>query len=59
MSVPVDAKAVPVSAELLAAEVGSLLDAPEPEGDFRDSREAVMLALLLLNPPDKIVEARG
>lgn len=43
----------------LTAEVDALLDAPEHEADFRDARQGAMLKLLLLSPPDVMIDARA
>ncbi|UNZ17200.1 MULTISPECIES: hypothetical protein [Streptomyces] len=48
-------RTAPTETTALAAEVEGLMNAPEPDGVFRDSREcagAVLLAaLLLVSPP--------
>ena len=45
----------PVETPVLTHEVEGLLDAPEPEGVFRDTRECggglVLAGLLLISPP--------
>ncbi|MGR8010085.1 hypothetical protein [Streptomyces hypolithicus] len=45
----------PVGAAALAADVEGMLDSPEPEGVFRDTRECagalLLAALLLISPP--------
>ncbi|GAB2981188.1 hypothetical protein [Saccharothrix stipae] len=56
---PVDTEVVAVRTEGLTAEVEALLDAPEHEADFRDARQGAMLKLLLLSPPDVMIDARA
>jgi hypothetical protein len=57
--VPVNARVVPPGTEELVPEVDALLDAPEPEADFRDARQGAMLKLLLLSPPDQVIAPRA
>ncbi|MFE2757971.1 hypothetical protein ACFXGA_38805 [Actinosynnema sp. NPDC059335] len=59
MSAALDAEVTRVRAEGLTAEVDALLDAPEPEADFRDARQPAMLKLLLLSPPDTVIDPRA
>lgn len=57
--VPLDDRVVSSRTDELASEVDALLDAPEPEGDFRDARQGAMIRLLLLSPPDVVIDSRG
>ncbi|NSC24052.1 hypothetical protein FM076_24045 [Streptomyces albus subsp. chlorinus] len=48
-------RTAPAETTALASEVEGLMEAPEPDGVFRDSREcagaALLAALLLASPP--------